>query len=172
MSQVRMSTELGEMLFQLYPEQAPVSVANFLRYVELGLFNGSDFFRVVTLGHDQAEDPVKIETAQGGLNIDHSALLPSIIHESTQQSGLSHKVGSLSLARYAPGTANGSFFICLRDEPELDFGGQRQPDGLGFAVIGDLLSDRGVLQKIRQRAETDEYLSKPISINSVELVAS
>jgi len=155
------------MIFELYQEQAPGTVRNFLAYTDLALFDGSSFFRIVTEAHDQAEDPCKIESVQGGLNIDSPSLLENIEHENTKATGVLHKKGSLSLARYEVGTGNGSFFICLRDEPELNFGGLRQPDGQGFAAFGQLVRGSEVLENIRNRVENSEYLSKPIVINTV-----
>lgn len=164
---VKISTEVGSMIFELYQDKAPGTVNNFLAYTDLELFDGSSFFRIVTETHGQTEDPCKIETAQGGLNIDSACLLENIDHEDTKTTGVSHKKGSLSLARYAVGTGNGSFFICLRDEPELNFGGSRQPDGQGFAAFGQLIRGNEVLENIRNRVEDNEYLSKPILINNV-----
>ncbi|NHO85845.1 peptidylprolyl isomerase [Pseudoteredinibacter isoporae] len=165
-----MQTGLGELIFELYPNKAPKTVANFLRYVESKRFNGSDFFRIVTEAHPQTEDPVKIETIQGGLNIDHPNLLESIGHEPTTETGLHHRRGSLSMARYQVGSANGSFFICFRDEPALDFAGARQPDGQGFAVFGQLVDGYPVLDALYARAERDEYLTTPIAIEQVSVL--
>ncbi|GAA6151319.1 peptidylprolyl isomerase [Pseudoteredinibacter isoporae] len=156
------------MIFELYPDCAPNTVANFLRYVASQRFDGSDFFRIVTEDHEQAGDPVKIEAIQGGLNIDHPDLLNGIEHESTSASGLHHQRGSLSMARYEVGSANGSFFICFRDEPALDFAGARQADGQGFAVFGQLIEGFSVLDAMYKRAEAREYLQSPIAIEQVK----
>lgn len=172
MNQVSIQTALGELIFELYPEKAPKTVANFLRYVESNRFDGSNFFRIVTEAHPQAEDPVKIETIQGGLNIDHSDLLESIEHEPTSETGLAHRRGSLSMARYDVGSANGSFFICFRDEPALDFAGARQPDGQGFAVFAQLVEGYSVLDAMYARAEQDEYLQAPIAIKKIRLLTA
>lgn len=155
------------MEFQLHLIQAPRTCANFLAYVDDGRYQDCDFFRIVTLAHEQAEDPVKIETVQGGLNIDNERLLENIAHEPTCDTGLRHRRGSLSLARYEVDSGNGSFFVCFRDEPALDHSGARQPDGQGFAVFGDLTKGEEVLDQIYQRAEEDEYLQHVICISNI-----
>ena len=71
------------------------------------------------------------------------------------------------MARFAPGTADGSFFFCINDQPELDFGGKRYDDGLGFAAFGQLISGREVLTQIYQCAEAQEYLTNPVAITSI-----
>jgi len=167
---VSIQSSKGQMVFELFADKAAISVANFLNYVDAGLFDGSSFFRIVIENHPQTEDPVKIETIQGGLNIDHPDLMDSIPHESTEKSGLSHQRGSLSMARYELGSANGSFFICFRDEPALDFGGARQPDGQGFAVFGQLLTGYDVLDALYDLAEEGEYLKSPVLIESIERI--
>ncbi len=166
-TRVRIATELGDMEFILYPEKAPLTVKNFLRYLDDDRYQNCNFFRIVTLSHEQIDDPVKIETIQGGLNIDSDRLLENIPHEATQDTGLQHKRGSLSLARYEVGSGNGSFFVCFRDEPALDHGGARQADGQGFAVFGDLIKGDDVLDRLYQRAEEDEYLQHVVMIENV-----
>ena len=169
---VRMDTELGSMDFLLHSKKAPLTSENFLNYLDADLFDDCSFFRIVTKAHPQAEDPVKIETAQGGLNIDSDRLLDSVAHEPSCDTGLNHRRGSLSLARYEVGSGNGSFFVCFRDEPALDHGGARQPDGQGFAVFGDLVQGEDVLDRLYQRAEEGEYLQRPVKISSVCRISS
>ena len=98
-----------------------------------GRYDGSSFFRIVTLSNQSAERHRRIAVIQGGLRHEREDLEPVIPHESTATTGLRHLKGTVSLARFAPGAVYHSFFICLRDEPVLDFGGARHPDGQGFA---------------------------------------
>lgn len=101
-------------------------------------------------------------------------LLPfeAIVHESTQVSGIKHRDGVISMARGAPGTAASEFFICVNDQPELDFGGQRNPDELGFVAFGKVVSGMDVVRLI-QAMDTDtpegelEYTSGQILVEPV-----
>ena len=161
----RISTAAGEIGLRLYPQRAPVTVANFLRYVEAGLYNGATFFRVVTPGN-QPDNKVRIEVIQGG-EVAEAKCFPPIVHETTEMTGLKHLDGTVSMARDAPGTASCSFFICIGDQPELDFGGRRNPDGQGFAAFGRVLSGMDVVRRI-QRMEADrQTLKRPVAIMSI-----
>ena len=71
------------------------------------------------------------------------------------------------MARFEPGSADGSFFFCIKDQPELNFGGKRYDDGLGFAAFGQIIQGRDVLEQIFQKAENQEYLENEISITSI-----
>jgi peptidyl-prolyl cis-trans isomerase A (cyclophilin A) len=82
--------------------------------------------------------------------------------------GLRHLDGTLSMARIAPGTAGSAFFICIGDQPDLDFGGRRNPDGQGFAAFGRVAEGMDVVRAIFKKAEkTTDHLSSPIPILSV-----
>jgi peptidyl-prolyl cis-trans isomerase A (cyclophilin A) len=127
-------TRLGRMQIQLDTRHAPISAGNFLEIVDKGLFVGTQFYRSVHPENDQ--NPSKISVLQGGV-VDHNKFLLPIAHETTRQTGLSHVDGTLSVGRLAPGTGSaGAFFICIGKQPELDFGGHRNPDGQGFAAFG------------------------------------
>lgn len=151
---VQMETEYGPVSIELYPEKAPVTVANFLRYVDAGKYNNTSFYRVVRMDN-QAQNNVKIEVIQGGLGMGEvEGAYPSIAHETTKTSGLKHLDGTISMGRLAPGTAASEFFICIGDQPHLDYGGQRNPDGLGFAAFGKVTSGMDIVRKI-QKGLTD-----------------
>jgi peptidyl-prolyl cis-trans isomerase A (cyclophilin A) len=135
-TQIRIETELGKIVLELYPEKAPVTVKNFLQYVDEKRYKGAFFYRVVH-AENQPHSKIKIEVIQGGLKIEnHPQALPPISHETTTQTGVLHKDGTISMARDKPGTASSEFFICIGNQPELDFGGKRNPDGQGFAAFG------------------------------------
>jgi len=161
---VIMKTEIGDIEIELYPEQAPATVTNFLKYVHEGKYDGSHFYRVVRLGN-QPSNPVKIEVIQGGLefltNVDS---LPTIEHESTQKTGIKHLDGTISMARLTPGTASSEFFICVGRQRELDFNGKRNPDLQGFAAFGRVTKGMDIVRKIQQSKDTNQYLVKPIKI--------
>jgi peptidyl-prolyl cis-trans isomerase A (cyclophilin A) len=166
---ILMKTSLGNITIKLFLKEAPITVANFLHYVDNHLFDDSSIFRIVTDNNaGQAEDAnAKINVIQGGLPPEHSSLLAGIAHETTKETGISHLDGTISMARFEPGTADGSFFFCINDQPELNYGGKRYPDGLGFAAFGQITKGRDVLKLIYQKAEKQEYLENEITIVSI-----
>jgi peptidyl-prolyl cis-trans isomerase A (cyclophilin A) len=167
--QVNIQTRLGNITIELYPEQAPLTVANFLRYVTESRFAGACFYRVVR-ADNQPHSQVKIAVIQGGLRADeHPQALPPIVHETTALTGLCHHDGTLSMARNEPGTASSEFFICIGDQPELDFGGQRNPDGQGFAAFGKVIAGMDVVQFIHQSPAHEQTLEPMIAIEKVSL---
>jgi peptidyl-prolyl cis-trans isomerase A (cyclophilin A) len=157
-------TSLGEIVCEIDTIHAPVTGVNFLNHIKNGTFQNAMFYRVVRLDN-QPYSKAKIEVIQGGLYDDKLIeKYPSIVHETTQQTGLKHIDGALSMARNEPGTASTEFFICVGDQPSLDFGGNRNPDGQGFAVFGRVLSGMDVVRKIQQQKDTSQYLVEPVKI--------
>jgi peptidyl-prolyl cis-trans isomerase A (cyclophilin A) len=98
--------------------------------------------------------------------------LPPIAHETTQQTGLRHLDGTVSMARAQPGTATAEFFVCIGAQPALDFGGGRNPDGQGFAAFGRVVEGMDVVRALHARGEADQYLARPIAIRSVRRLAA
>ena len=159
-------TELGDITIELYPEKAPLTVANFLKYVDAHLYDSSTFFRAVTL-NNQPRDSVKIEVIQGG-NVDSVKDFAPIPLETTEQTGLHHKDGTISMARGKPASATSSFFICINDQPSLDFGGKRNKDGQGFAAFGKVTNGMDVVKKIQQLySGQGQYFKPPVHILSI-----
>ena len=143
---VVLETELGAIRIEIYEERAPLSSASFLAYVDAGYYEGAAFYRVVTAENDNGS-PL-IEVIQGGVT-DDANRLPPIGHETTQETGILHEDGVISLARTDPGTASGgAFFICIGDQPALDYGAMRNPDGLGFAAFGRVVEGMNVVHAI------------------------
>ena len=170
---VRMVTDLGPIVIELYPDRAPISVANFLAYADQHLLDGGSFYRTVSAKNDN--NPATISVIQGGLNRDDSPL-PAIAHETTKVTGILHTDGVISMARGAPGTAGSEFFICLGDNPALDFGGARNKDGQGFAAFGKVVEGMDVVRKIHDQPTVtkadDPYLKgqileKPVKIQKL-----
>ncbi len=168
---VTLETDAGDIALAVYPEAAPASAGSFLEHVDQGLFDGGAFYRVVRRNNDNGS-PV-IEVVQGGLT-DPSKALPSVPHETTEQTGIRHLDGTLSLGRTDPGSASGgAFFVTVGDQPSLDFGGARNADGLGFAAFGRVTSGMDVVHGIHQEeatAPTDnaylrgQLLNEPVTI--------
>jgi peptidyl-prolyl cis-trans isomerase A (cyclophilin A) len=167
---VLFETDFGSIKLELYPEQAPLTVSNFLRYVDEKRFSGACFYRVVHMVN-QPNNDVKIEVIQGGLKEDdHPSGLPPISHETTAETGLLHKHGTISMARNEPGTASSEFFICINDQPDLDFGGRRNPDGQGFAAFGRVTEGMDVVKKIQSLPADGQYLLQDIAIRDIKRI--
>ena len=168
--QVRITTSLGNIVVQLEPGKAPVTVANFLKYVEGNHYRGGSFYRAVHM-HNQPDSPVKIVVIQAGVHPwMQNFLFDPIPLERTSKTGLKHENGTISMARSTPDTAQESFFICLGDQPELDFGGKRNPDGQGFAAFGKVVSGMEVVKKINQANTEGQALMPPILILEMEII--
>ena len=163
-----MKTEWGLIQLELYPDKAPITVSNFLKYVDQNRYGDLHFYRVVHM-ENQPDNDVKIEVIQGGLGFDkHPMELPTIFHETTDETGIKHLNGTLSMARLEPGTASSEIFICINDQPELDFGGKRNPDGQGFAAFGKVISGMDVVKTIQLLPETKQMLDKVVKVNSIQ----
>lgn len=165
---VLIRTEAGDIIVEIDPVRAPVTAANFLRYVDAGLYDGTTFHRTVTLAN-QPNDAVRIEVIQGG-QLPRDKELPPIAHETTAATGLKHVDGAISMARSKPGSAASSFFICVNDQPELDFGGRRNPDGQGFAAFGRVVGGMDVVKAIQARPAQGQQLAPPVKIISVRRI--
>jgi len=165
---VIMKTDFGNIVIELYIKRAPVSCSNFLEYTDKKLWKGASFYRVVK-PENQPGNKIKIEVIQGGLYLDDNEyLLPPIKHETTSASGILHKNGIISWARNEPGSASSEFFICLGDQPELDFGGRRNPDGQGFAAFGKVIQGMEIVKKIQQIPDSNQFLIHHVAIESIE----
>ena len=167
---VQISTELGNITIEIYEKEAPLTAANFLRYVDEGLFKDSKFYRVVTKSN-QPQNDIKIEVIQGGLFTEEKMYEP-IAHETTEKTGILHKDGFISMARNEPGTATSEFFICVGDQPELDFGGKRNPDGQGFAAFGKVIEGMDVVREIQQQPEIEQMLNHQVHILNISRKSS
>jgi peptidyl-prolyl cis-trans isomerase A (cyclophilin A) len=160
---VVVETELGNIEAEIDTVHAPVSAANFLRYVDDGLYQGSQFHRTVK-PDNQPNNEVKIEVTQAGRRADTKAFAP-IPLERTSVTGLLHRDGVISMARNGPDTAVSDFFICIGDQPSLDFGGKRNPDGQGFAAFGRVTKGMEIVRKIQGRpSDAGQRLTPPVKI--------
>jgi peptidyl-prolyl cis-trans isomerase A (cyclophilin A) len=165
---LEIQTKLGDIEIELYPGQAPKSVAAFLSYVEAGYYKNTSFYRVLNNGNQPSYSP-KAELIQGGVyrSKNKPDSLPGIPHETTQQTKLLHKDGVLSLARTAPGTATTEFFICIGDQPGFDYGGENNPDKQGYAAFGKVVKGMDIVQQIHLSSESDQYFDPPVPIYNI-----
>jgi len=171
-ARVLIQTELGDIEVEVDANRAPITVENFLKYVGAGHYDGGRFHRAVKLNPDnQPNNQIKIEVIQAGVNPEKEKLgFPSIKLERTGVTSLKHKDGVISMARGGPDTATSDFFICVGDQPELDFGGQRNPDGQGFAAFGRVVKGMNVVKKIHQSPVEAQKLTPPIKIIKTERI--
>jgi len=163
---VLIKTELGDITARIYLDKAPITAGNFMRYVDAELYDDTNFFRVVTREESAPNPAVAIEVVQGG-QVEETREYPPIAHETTAATGLKHLDGALSIARSAPGTATSSFSIIINDQPAMDFGGKRNPDGQGFAVFGYVISGMDVARKIHRSPHERQRLTPPVAILSI-----
>jgi peptidyl-prolyl cis-trans isomerase A (cyclophilin A) len=146
---VRVQTELGDIVIEVDPIKAPNTTANFLKYVDAGHYDGGIFHRTVKMDN-QPESPVKIEVIQAGVNPARAKEgFPAIALERTNVTGILHKDAVVSMARGGPDSATSGWFVCINDQPSLDFGGARNPDGQGFGAFGRVVSGMDVVRKIQ-----------------------
>lgn len=138
---VAIDTPQGRIVIELAVAQAPLTTANFLRYVDRKLYDKATFFRA-----SRAPGAVDYGLIQGGLQ--GIGALPPVAHEPTSQTGLKHVDGTISIARTAPGTATSDFFICIGDAPYLDANPAGAGDNLGFAAFGRVVQGMDVAKKI------------------------
>ncbi|NML08833.1 peptidylprolyl isomerase [Sphingobium sp. AR-3-1] len=138
---VALDTDAGRIVVAVHADKAPVTAANFLRYVDQKRFDGTLFYRGV--------GAADYGFVQGGTQNDPKRILPPIKHEPTTQTGLTHDDGALSMARYAPGSATGDFFIVLGKMPAMDAQPQQAGgDNQGFAVFAHVVEGMDVVKAI------------------------
>jgi len=161
---VVLETTRGEIELALDSVHAPATTANFLRYVAAGLYDQGVFHRTVT-PDNQPDKKIRIEVIQAGIDPNRTKLDgPPIALERTRDTGLKHRDGAISMARDGPDTATSDFFICLGAQPELDFGGLRNPDGQGFAAFGHVIRGLEVVRAIQKAPAEGQSLKPPVKI--------
>jgi len=176
---VKIETAQGAIVVELYPDKAPITVANYLKYVDRGLFNGATFYRASRPPGYTGTDYGLI---QGGLQNDPKKVLPPIAHESTVKTGLTHKAeGTISMGRHAPGTAQSDWSITLGDMSYLDADPKDPKKTPGFAAFGQVVEGLDVVQKIialptdptkGEGAMKGEMLKQPVRITRISRVAA
>jgi peptidyl-prolyl cis-trans isomerase A (cyclophilin A) len=165
-------TSRGSISAELDSARAPATVVNFLRYIDGGFFTNGRFYRAMTPAN-QPNDSVRIGVIQGGPDPLRAASgFAPIQLESTAKTGLRHHDGTLSMARAGPNTATSDFFICIGDQPGLDFGGHRNLDGQGFAAFGRVTNGMAVVRAIQHAAAQGEQLVPPVTILRVRRAGS
>lgn len=187
MTRVRFHFKEGDVIAKIYEDRAPRTAEHFLAYVKEGYYDGASIYRTVR-EDNQPGEPVKLSVIEGGYYNDYYADMlkagfagrgeydqakgphgthPCIYLETTGETGILHKDGVLSMGRCAPDQVDDSFFICMGDQPELDEGGRRSGDGLGFAAFGEVEEGMELLRKIQQQPAEGQLLNDPAVIVKV-----
>jgi peptidyl-prolyl cis-trans isomerase A (cyclophilin A) len=166
---VALVTPLGRIVVALETQRAPITAANFLKYVDRKLYDAASFYRASRPPGSTADDYGLVE---GGLQNDPKKVLAPIAHESTLRTGLSHVNGTISMGRHAPGTAQADWFICLGDQAYLD-ADPKDPKAVGFAAFGHVTEGLEIVRKILvmptdpakgEGAMKGEMLARPVPI--------
>lgn len=152
-TRVRLETDKGVIVAELADDKAPVTVANFLRYVDSGRMSSAVFYRA-----SRAPGAPTVGLVEAGIK-DPAKLFPSIAHESTLATGLKHLDGTLSMARFAPGTATSDFTICCGDASYLDAHPDQPGDNLGYAAFGQVVEGMEVARAILAMPTTGAALN-------------
>ncbi len=166
---IKIETNFGDIIVELYPEKAPKTVAAFLSYVDSGYYKGGSFYRVLK-EEDQPSNAFKSELIQGGIWQTKNKLqtsLKGIPHETTKETGILHENGAISLARTDPGTANSEFFICIGNQPAYNYGGAANTDGQGFAAFGKVIKGMEFVRQIHSQPENQTSFLPPIEIINI-----
>ena len=169
MSRVTVNTALGPFRFRMYEDRAPATCRHFSSVIQSGAFDDASVFRIVAAKNHAPGEPNPIEVVQlgprGCIDSEHEP----VPHESTHDTGIRHQRGTVSAARVNLNQLFGSFFVCMRNEPALDFGATRHPDRQGFAAFGQVESGFDTLERIMECAETSDFLEREIPILSVTI---
>jgi peptidyl-prolyl cis-trans isomerase A (cyclophilin A) len=163
---VIIQTDFGNIEAEIDTVHAPLTAANFLRYVDLGFYRFGRFYRTVR-ADNQPDSKVKIAVVQAGLDSLRVKDFPPIKLERTSVTKLLHKDGTISMARDGPDTGTSEFFICVGDQPALDYGGKRNPDGQGFAAFGRVVLGMDVVRKINAAPAKGQALEPAVRIKSI-----
>lgn len=167
---VRIATALGGIVLDLDRTHAPLTTANFLKYVDQHRFDGTTFYRA-----DRVDAGTGLGLVQGGVRGNAKLVLPPVAHEATTKTGLAHVEGTISMARTTPGSARGDFFITTGPLSSLDAHPQAAGDNAGFAAFGHVVDGMTVVHRILDAAVNDagegamrgQLLVKPVRIVTV-----
>ena len=168
---VKIETNFGDIIVELYPEKAPKTVAAFLSYVDSGYYKDGSFYRVLK-AEDQPSSSFKSDLIQGGIwqtKNEMQTKLPGIPLETTKQTGILHTDGIISLARNTPNSGNTEFFILIGDQAgkAYDYGGDANEDGQGFAAFGKVIEGMDVVKDIHKQPDNETNFTPPIAIKNI-----
>ena len=166
---VVIETKFGNIAVALYPQKAPATVSAFLRNIDSGYYENCSFYRVLR-NDNQVTGALHSHLIQGGVwqsNPDLKSKFNPIPHEPTNQTGILHTRGVISMARNEPGTATSEFFICVEDEPGFDYGGANNADGEGYAAFGEVVEGMETVIKIYRQPEDKQRFIPAVTILNI-----
>jgi peptidyl-prolyl cis-trans isomerase A (cyclophilin A) len=166
---VVIETKFGNITVALYPQKAPATVSAFLRNIDSGYFDNCSFYRVLR-NDNQVTGALHSHLIQGGIwqsNPDLKSKFNPIPHEPTNQTGILHTRGVISMARNEPGTATSEFFICVEDEPGFDYGGKNNADEKGYSAFGAVVEGMETVMKIYRQPEDNQRFIPPVTILNI-----
>jgi peptidyl-prolyl cis-trans isomerase A (cyclophilin A) len=169
---VRVETSLGNIDIAVDGEHAPITSANFLKYVDGGFYNGGGFHRATRPDNYVPQLPERppFQIVQADINPDRAKdKFPPIVLERTTSTKLTHRLGTVSMPRGENAdSATSGFVICLDEAtPSLDYGSMRYPDGQGFAAFGRVVKGMDVVRRIQQQPVKGQSLDPPITITRI-----
>ena len=167
---VVIQTKFGDIKVELYPEKAPATASAFLQNIDSGYYANCSFYRILRKDN-QVTGALHSYLIQGGVwqsDPDLKIKFKPIPHEATNQTGILHTRGTISLARNEPGTATSEFFICVEDEPGFDYGGKNNADGLGYAAFGNVVEGMETVEKIYRQPENQQRFTPPVTILNIQ----
>ncbi|MCG7348420.1 peptidylprolyl isomerase [Sphingomonas sp. ACRSK] len=168
-ARVKVETSEGSIVLELEKSRAPITTANFLRYVDEKRLDGTVFYRTVRV-------TPTFGFVQFGVQNAPKRVLPPIKHEPTTQTGVRHVDGAISIARLAPGTAQGDFTISVGAQPSLDADPSREGDNLGYAAFGRVVEGMEVVHRILNAPVSEgghfkgEMIADPVRILSARRI--
>jgi peptidyl-prolyl cis-trans isomerase A (cyclophilin A) len=170
---VRIETPHGSVDLEIDAKRAPITSANFLNYVDAGLYDGGRFHRATRPDNYTPTPPNRpaMELIQGGINpARQQEGFPPIPLERTSVTGLRHVAGVVSMARGGVDSATSDFFILLDNQPSLDHGGMRFDDGQGAAAFGRVVAGLDVVRTIQRQPVEKQALTPPVTITRMSRV--
>ena len=151
MPHLTLVTRLGPIRIKLHADRAPRTTAHIIALVRAGAFEtGASFYRTAR-PTDRTDPPMTIDVIQGGVGWERCEQLPSVDHEPTSVTGLSHIDGALSIGRWADRGATSEIFICIGDQSSLDARTGDEPFAAGFAVFGQVIEGMDIVRSIHDQ---------------------
>ncbi|MEM1232280.1 MAG: peptidylprolyl isomerase [Pseudomonadota bacterium] len=172
MSSLRVETTMGAFDIALQEAAAPATCDYFKQLVAADRLRGAEAFRMLCERNQPPDVTSPIHVIQFGRDEWMTTRQHEVPLEHTRRTGLSHQRWSVSAARFGATELYGSFFVCMREEPALDYGGDRHADGQGFAVFGEVCRGFATLEQIFAAPVTGEQLDPPIAVTRFSLVAA
>jgi peptidyl-prolyl cis-trans isomerase B (cyclophilin B) len=155
-----MTTSAGEIQLELYPEQAPITVKNFIDYATSGHYNGTIFHRVINDFMIQG----------GGMDADMNSRPTNAPIKNEANNGLKNKAGTIAMARTSePHSASSQFFINTNDNGFLDFRAETM-DGWGYCVFGKVTDGMDVVEKIEGSSTGNKSGHQDVPLDTIEII--